>query len=63
MDHTSPFRMEAAGSLTPELEGGPRSGPHHQRSNTKGRERTHEARQAAKAPAAPAPRRAGKGHE
>ena len=47
MEHSSPFRMEAAGSLTPELEGGPRSGPHRQRTKAKGRESAHEARQAA----------------
>ena len=51
MEHTSPFRMEAAGSLTPELEGGPRSGPHRRRTKAKGRESAHEARKTAeKAP-------------
>lgn len=63
MEHTSPFRMEAAGSLTPELEGAPRSGPHRQRTKAKGRESAHEARQAAKIPPALGPERPGEGHE
>ena len=63
MEQTSPFRMEAAGSLTPELEGGPRSGPHAQRTKEKGRERTHEARQTAKISPALGPKGPGEGHE
>ena len=49
MEHSSPFRMEAAGSLTPELEGGPRSAPHRRDCDRKGREKAHEAGQAAQA--------------
>ena len=48
MEQPSPFRMEAAGSLTPELEGAPRSGAHRARTKAKGREGTHEAGQGAK---------------
>ena len=51
MEHPSPFHMEAAGSLTPELNGAPCSGMHRQRTKAKGREAAHEARQTAeKAP-------------
>lgn len=38
------FHMEAAGSLTPELEGAPRSAPHRRRTKEKGRVHAHEAR-------------------
>ena len=46
MDQTSGFRMEAAGSLTPELNGAPRSGAHTRRTKEKGREKPNEARKA-----------------
>lgn len=52
MDRTSEFRMEAAGSLTPELNGAPRSGAHPHRTKEKGRGTTHEARKK-EAPALP----------
>ena len=45
MDEKSQFRMESAGSLTPSLDGAPRSGLHSHRTKAKGREQTHEARQ------------------
>ncbi len=45
MQQQSEFRMEAAGSLTPELNGGPRSGAHRHRTKEKGRDTQHEARQ------------------
>ena len=45
MDRPSQFRMETAGSLTPELEGAPHSGVHRNRTKEKGREITHETRQ------------------
>ena len=41
------FRMEAAGSLTPNLEGAARSAPHPRTTKEKGR-RNHEARKEAK---------------
>ena len=63
MEQPSPFRMEAAGSLTPELEGAPRSGAHRARTKAKGRERTHEARQTAKISPALGPKGPGEGHE
>ena len=63
MEHTSPFRMEAAGSLTPELEGGPRSGPHRRSTKAKGREGAHEARQAAEIPPALGQEKLGERHE
>lgn len=44
MDRASAFRMEAAGSLTPELNGAPRSGAHPHRTKEKGRGKEHEAR-------------------
>ena len=47
MDRSSPFHMEAAGSLTPELEGAPRSGVHRHRTKEKGRGTADEARQEA----------------
>lgn len=47
MDRPSNFRMEAAGSLTPELEGAPRSGVHRHRTKEKGRGTGDEARQKA----------------
>ncbi|HJC00591.1 MAG TPA: hypothetical protein H9764_09065 [Candidatus Flavonifractor merdavium] len=51
MEHSSPFHMDAAGSLTPDLNGAPRSGTHRQRTKAKGRESAHEARKTAeKAP-------------
>ena len=45
MDEKSQFRMESAGSLTPSLDGAPRSGLHSHRTKAKGREHAHEARQ------------------
>ena len=45
MDRSSPFHMEAAGSLTPALDGAPRSGPHRHRTKEKGRGTSDEARQ------------------
>ncbi len=63
MDHPSPFHMEAAGSLTPELEGAPRSGVHRRRTKAKGRETAHEARQTAEKAPVPGPEEAGPGHE
>ena len=36
MDKSSQFHMEAAGSLTPELDGAPRSGLHQHRTKRKG---------------------------
>ena len=47
MEHPSPFHMEAAGNLTPELNGAPCSSAHRERTKAKGRESTHEARQTA----------------
>ena len=47
MEHTSPFRMEAAGSLTPALDGAPRSSPHRHRTKEKRRGTADEARQEA----------------
>ncbi len=44
MKQASGFRMEAAGSLTPELNGAPRSGAHTRRTKEKGREKPNEAR-------------------
>ena len=45
MDKSSQFHMEAAGSLTPELDGAPRSGLHQHRTKEKGRGTADEARQ------------------
>lgn len=45
MEKTSMFRMEAAGSLTPELNGAPSSGAHPHRTKEKGRGAEHEARE------------------
>ena len=50
MDRPSQFHMEAAGSLTPALEGAPRSGSHRHRTKEKGRGAAHEARQTASNP-------------
>ena len=47
MDRSSPFHMEAAGSLTPALEGAPRSKIHPRTTKEKGRN-TDEARKAKK---------------
>ena len=47
MDKSSQFHMEAAGSLTPELDGAPRSGLHQHRTQEKGRRTADEARQKA----------------
>lgn len=63
MDHPSPFRMEAAGSLTPELEGAPRSGVHSRRTKEKGREIAHEARQTAEKAPVPGAEASGFGYE
>ena len=63
MDHPSPFHMEAAGSLTPELEGAPRSGVHRQRTKAKGRGTTHEARQTAEKAPVLGPEETRTGHE
>ena len=45
MDKTTRFRMEAAGDLTPELNGAPCSGAHPHRTKEKGRGTRYEARQ------------------
>lgn len=45
MDERSKFRMEAAGDLTPELNGAPCSGAHPHRTKEKGRGTGDEARQ------------------
>ena len=45
MDKASTFHMEAAGDLTPELNGAPRSGAHPHRTKEKGRGTGYEARQ------------------
>lgn len=45
MEKTSMFRMEAAGDLTPELDGAPCSGAHPHRTKEKGRGTKNEARQ------------------
>ena len=42
MEHSSPFHMEAAGSLTPDLNGAPRSGTHRQRTKAKEARKTAE---------------------
>ena len=47
MDKSSQFHMEAAGSLTPELDGAPRSGLHQHRTKEKGRGTADEACQKA----------------
>lgn len=47
MDKSSQFHMEAAGSLTPELDGAPRSGLHQHRTKEKGHGTADEARQKA----------------
>ena len=62
MEQPSPFRMEAAGSLTPELEGAPRSGVHRERTKAKGREGTHEAGEGAQGPAVLGKKEARGGH-
>ena len=63
MDKASMFRMEAAGDLTPELNGAPRSGAHPHRTKEKGRGTEDEARQE-KAPVLPlGETRAGREHE
>lgn len=43
MDRASRFRMEAAGDLTPELNGAPCSGDHPHRTKEKGRGTAYEA--------------------
>lgn len=63
MEHPSTFHMEAAGSLTPELEGAPRSGTHRQRTKAKGREATHEARKTAEKAPILGPEETRAGHE
>ena len=45
MDKASMFRMEAAGDLTPGLNGAPCSGAHPHRTKEKGRGTGYEARQ------------------
>ena len=47
MDNPSQFHMDAAGSLTPALDGAPRSGAHPHRTKEKGRGTADEARQEA----------------
>lgn len=45
MDRASKFRMDAAGDLTPQLNGAPSSGAHPHRTKEKGRGTWYEARQ------------------
>ena len=63
MDHPSPFHMQAAGSLTPELEGAPCSGAHQERTKAKGRATAHETCQAAEEAPVLGEKQAGDGHE